>query len=100
MRLDDERVDVIARLELIEIGEVILDVFFRREIRAPRRLAAGAVCECAEGALTRRVVFGSHQRRAPRRTTDIDGRVRGDAAVETRVFYEAPATAFAFDLDD
>src|SRR5687768_5868644 len=82
------------------MGEVILDVFFGGEIRTPGRFAAGAICECAERPLARRIVFRPHQRRATSRTTDVDRRIRSDTTVVTRVLHELPTTALTLDLDN
>ena len=100
MRFDDVRIDVAARLELLEIAEVVLDVFLGGQIRAPRRLAAGAIAERAERAHAVRIGLRPQQRRAARRAADVDRRFRRDAPVEARVLDHLPAAADARDLDD
>jgi hypothetical protein len=99
VRVDDERIDVRARLQVDEITEIILDVLFGREVRAPRRLARGAVRQRAERAHAVRIVLRAQERRAARGAAEVDRRLRRDAAVVARVLEHPPAAALAHDLD-
>ena len=81
--------------------EIAVEVLFRGEVGAPRRLAAGAIVERAEDGLARRVGAGLEPRIARRRTVDLHlGVAWADAAVIGAVEHDAPILAFARDLDD
>src|SRR5690606_2010332 len=82
------------------VAEVILDVLFSREIRAPRRAPTGAITERTERTHPVRIVLRAHQRRTASRSADVDRRVRSDAPCITRVFHPLPSAALANDLDD
>ena len=77
----------------VEVAEIVLDVFFGRQVRAPRRLAAGAVAERAERPHAVGIGLRAHQRSAARRAADVDRRFGSDAPIETRVLHHPPAPA-------
>jgi len=79
-------------------AEVVLDVLFRGEVGAPRRLATRAIRESAECHRSGGIRVRLHQRRAARRSHDLAGRIGRDAARIPPARLHAPAAHATFDV--
>ena len=79
--------------------EVVDEVFFGRQVSAPRRDATGAVVERAQHAATRRVGSGFDQGVASDRPTDFARGVGGNAARPGRGLDHFPFATFVFDFE-
>ncbi|MNL21603.1 hypothetical protein D3C87_1429040 [compost metagenome] len=79
----------------IAAAEAIGEVLFAGQESAPRRLAVGAVLECAEHGCALRIGAGFEQVVPGGRAAQLDRRITVDASVVTRVLDELPVTVFA-----
>src|SRR5687768_8412884 len=98
------RADAVPVFELADIARIVdevgVDVFFAREIRAPRCIAVRAVLISAEHARPGRVVGGSHPRMTGGRPPHDKWRVGGYAPPVFGVFNGEPALAVEAYFDD
>ena len=85
--------------QVVAAGEIADEVFFARQVGAPRRLAAGAVVQRAEHGAAFGVGRGFHHRVAGARPADGKRRIAGAAARVARRPHHLPGAALHLDLE-